>query len=370
MKRLVAVTAVGAMLVAGTALPSAQADTPPLGTSYSAAAKVTPGAGLAPTISTGGAIGGLLDFLSPVLNQVVTPLASGLTSLPSTLVSSLVSGLLGAGYVANSPSSAQPPPSSGYPDCGSNGWNSSDCYGPLVPSISVPPLLTLGTGTLQGYAAADSTGSYAAAGTADPALSLLGVSVGDLGVSSSTSQCLSPSRVCSSSSALTSVSLLGNTVAVKSTSSGLQVSLGGGSFVALSALTATTVTGAGVTAHLQAQGAALRIGIDLSLGQLLSALGIANTLDSLGATDNGSTISLNLVIGNGSTSTTDVTKAWGLELSAGLAVNVALSVLGLVSVNLSAPDSSTGNLFDIQFAYSAAANADNSNVSGAPPDLT
>lgn len=370
--KLIALTAAGTLAAGFLAVPAVAADPSSLGASYSAAAKVTPGAGVAPVVTTTGAIGGLLDFLTPVLDQVVTPLTAALTTLPSTLISDLVAGLTGSGYVANSPTSAQSPPASGFPTCGSNGWSTDDCYGPLVPTISAAPLLTLGTGTLQGYAAADSTGAYARSRTAGLTLSLLGVSVGNIGVSDSTSQCLA-TRVCSSTASLTGVSLLGGAVRVQSDSSGaVQVSLNNGSFVALSSLTSsTTVSAAGVTAHVQGQGSMLRVGIDLSLTQLLGALGVADVLGTLGATDAGTTASLTLTVGTGKATATDTTKAWGLELGVGLSANVAISVLGLISVGVSAPDTTTnGDLFDAQFAYTAAANADSTNTSGAPPELT
>jgi hypothetical protein len=106
MKRtLVSLIATASLVVV--ALPGSAAADTPLATSYAAAAKVTPGAGLAPQVTTAGALGGLLDFLTPVLDNVVTPLTTQLLSLPTTLVSDVVSGLVGAGYEANSPNTPQ-----------------------------------------------------------------------------------------------------------------------------------------------------------------------------------------------------------------------------------------------------------------------
>jgi hypothetical protein len=353
------------------ALPAAAtAVTPTLGSSYAAAAKVTPGSGVTASVSTSGAIGGLLDFLTPVLDDVVTPLSTQLTALPGTLVDSVVAGLLGTGFSATSPGAAQSPPASGYPDCSTSGWNTGDCYGPLVPSVSAAPLVTIGTGTVQGYAAADATGSYARAQTTDLVLSLLGVSIGDLGVATSSSQCLA-TRVCSSAGQLAGVSLFGGALAVRTDSTGaLQVSVGGGAYASLTAFTSTTVTGSGVTAHAAAQGSTLRVGVDLTLDQLLTTLGIADTLSQLGAADAGSTVTLTLSFGSGTSTGTDDTRAWGLDIGVGLAVNASISVLGLVSVNLTVSDTSAnGDLLDLQLGYSAAANADD-NPTGGPPNLT
>jgi hypothetical protein len=352
---------------------AAAADPAALNTSYAAAAKVTPGGGVTPQLTTSGALGSLLDFLTPVLNQVVTPLTTQLTGLPSTLVADLVTGLTASGYSAASPTSAQSPPASGFPNCSSNGWSADDCFGPLVPTVSAAPLLTVGSGTLQGYAAADSTGAFGQAQTAGVLLSVLGISVGNLGAATSASQCLS-SRVCTSSATLTSLSLLGGTVAAKTASDGsLLVSLSGGSYAALSTLSSpVTLTPAGIlSASAQAVGGALQLKIGLSLTDLLSAFGIPNVLASLNATDTGSTVSLTLTIGPGTKSATDSATAWGLEVGIGLSANIQLSILGLVTVGVVVPaDSTTGNLVDLQLAYTSAANADVVNPSGAPPALT
>ena len=370
MKRtLVSLIATASLVVV--ALPGSAAADTPLATSHAAAAKVTPGAGLAPQVTTAGALGGLLDFLTPVLDNVVTPLTTQLLSLPTTLVSDVVSGLVGAGYEANSPNTPQSPPSSGFPDCSTGTWTSATCYGPLVPTISAAPLLTLGTGTLQGYAAADATGSYSAARTAGLDLSVLGISLGDLGVASSSSQCLA-SGVCSSAGTLASLSLLSGVVSARTATDGsLQVSVNGSSFAPLSALTSpTTVSAAGVTATVQAQGAALRVNVALSLDQLLGALGIADVLSSLNASVLSSTITLSLTIGAGQATTTGGVSAWGLELGLGLSADIEISVVGLVQVSVVVPgDATSGNLLDLELAYTTATSAASTGLSGAPPDL-
>jgi hypothetical protein len=295
-----------------------------------------------------------------------------LTSLPSTLVADLVAGLTAAGYDADSPSTAQAPPSSGFPTCTAGTWNADDCYGPLVPTVSAAPLLSLGTGTLQGYAAADSTGAYARAGTAGVLLSLLGVNVGNLGLADAAAQCLA-NGTCTATSTLTGLSLLSGTVAAKTAGDGsLLVSIAGGPYVAVSTLSSpVSVSAAGVlSATVQAQSGALRIKVGLGLTDLLAALGIGASLSSVNATDAGSAVTLSLTIGPGTKSSSAAASAWGLDVSVGLDVNVQLSVLGLVTVGLAAPDSATGNLVDLQLAYASAADTDNSPISGAPPALT
>jgi hypothetical protein len=341
-----------------------------LGTSYAAAAKVSPGGGLSPTISTSGAIGALLDFLTPVLNDVVTPLTTALTSLPSTLIADVAAGLDGSGYVANSPDTAQSPPGSGFPTCGSTGWTGGDCFGPLLPAVSAAPLISVGTGTVQGYGAADATGAYGAAQTSNVAVSLLGISLGSLGVAGSTSQCLA-NRVCSSTGTLTGLSLLSGAVAAKITGGALQVSLNGGAYKSLGSITSpVTLSAAGITATAQTVNGMLQLNVGLSLDSLLTALGIADVLSSLGASDNGSTITLTVNLGAGTSTSTDTTSGWGLEVGLGLSANVSISVLGLIGITVAAPDTTTtGDLMDMQLAYSAATNADVS-AAGAPPALT
>jgi hypothetical protein len=374
MKRSFIAAAATLALGATVAVPPAvaTADSPALGTSYATAAKVTPGGGITTTVTTGGAVGGLLDFLTPVLEGLIDPLTSQLLSLPGTVVNDLSSGLSGAGLSANSPSSPLSPPSSGYPDCSSSGWSSDTCFGPLVPNISAAPLLTLGTGTLQGYAAADSSGAYGKARTAGIVLSLLGLPLGTLGVAESSSRCLT-GHDCTSGGTLTGLSLLGGAIAAQTGSDGgLQVSVGGGALLPASSLSApVTVNAAGLTASVQsAANGTLQVSVGLGLSSLLSALGIGS-LDALNGTDAGSTIALTLTIGSGASASSTSSSAWGLEIGLGIQADIAISVLGIVSVGLSIDsDSGTGNLADLQLAYSAATPPDNVNPSGAPPALT
>ena len=83
---------------------------------------------------------------------------------------------------------------------------------------------------VQGYATGDSTGYYAAARTASPTLSAVGVSVGSLGVVTSSASCLADGS-CTASSAVTGASLLGGLIRVQTGAGGsapLQFSLDGG----------------------------------------------------------------------------------------------------------------------------------------------
>jgi hypothetical protein len=170
------------------------------------------------------------------------------------------------------------------------------------------------------------------------------------------------------------LSLLGGQVKAQTDSNGLlQVSTNGGPFVGVSSLSSpVSVAGAGVTATAQSQGAALRVNISMRLDDLLAALGISADLDSLNTTVTSSAITLGLSIGTSTTSGADTAESAGLELGVGLSTNVQLSVLGLATVSLTAPDTTaTGNLVDLQLAYASAANtAPQSDPSGAPPALT
>lgn len=371
MKRAwIALTAGAAALAVAVPSP-AQANPPVPATSYAAAVKISPGAGVSTQVTTGGAIGGLLDFLTPVLNQVVTPLTSQLSALPGTLVSDLAT-LTGGGYSASSNGSTTSPPSSGYPTCSAGGWTSDNCFGPTVPNVAAAPLLSVGTGTLQGYATADSTGAYGQARTAGVMLTVLGLPIGNLGAVESSAQCLS-TGVCKGQATLADLSLLGGAITARTGDDGsLQVALNHSAFATVGSYgSPTTLAGTGLTASAQAAGGRLKVTISLSLDQLLSALGVPNTLVDLNASDAGSTIALTVTIGSSSSSDSESAKAAGLQIGLGVNAAIGISILGLATIQVAAQDTSdTGDLVDLQLGYTTAASGDNVGPSGAPPDLT
>jgi hypothetical protein len=326
------------------------------GSSYSTAAKSTPGTGIAPVTTTTG----LLSFLSPVISGVVNPLTAALTALPSTLLTDVAAGLTGSGLQATNPGIAQTAPSAGtYPaSCASGGWNSSDCYGPTIPTVSAAPLLALTSGATQGFATGDSTGYTARAKIADPNLTVLGLNIGDLGLVEASSFC--STSACTSTQALSNLSLLGGAVQAKIASGNLfQVSVAGGAYVTVSGLSTKSGTGGGLPYTVSANGNLLKVQIGLSLTQLLTGLGLGNLLSTVsGLADAGSTASLTLVIGPGTAPVTGSTQTWGLEVGVDLSASISLSLLGLAGVTIAVPTgisgANYGDLLDLKLAYTNA----------------
>jgi hypothetical protein len=145
------------------------------------------------------------------------------------------------------------------------------------------------------------------------------------------------------------------------------VSINGGEFQPVSALTGSqSVTDGAVTAQVSAAGSALEVSVPLTLDQLLTALQQPDTLDSLGATDAGSTITLDLILGGQDTGTAGNRTA-GLRVGLGLSADVEISVYGLLGASLTFADSNGGNLADIQLAYTAATGFDGSSSGGTDP---
>ena len=219
------------------------ADSGSLGTSYAAAANVTPGTGIDPVVSTNGDIADLLDFLSPVLDQFVAPVTAALSALPTTMSSDLAADL-DASYVANSSNAAQPAPADDtYPDCTADGWSADNCYSSDAITSAVNPVVSLSASSVRGFAAGDTTGSKSAAHTSGVTLSALGIDLGSLGTATSSAVCL-PHGTCTTTDAFSGANLLDGTIAAKSAADGsVLVSLNGADYQPASGLAdGTTVT--------------------------------------------------------------------------------------------------------------------------------
>ena len=340
----------------GTAASSASG----AGSSHSAAAAVSSTtSGL--TVTSSGTLVGI--DVTKLTTNLINPLVNGLTALPTTLVNNLITSLTASGLSADNPASQQQRPSSGtFPTCGQQGWTSSDCYGPLTPSISAAPVITLSTGATQGYATGDSQGYIAAARTADPTLNLLGLSIGDLGVMDSQAKC--STSTCSATQNLSGGSLLSGAVTYTVADGTLAakvngVSLAGGS---------KSITWGGLATTVTVNGNLLTLSITLGLTQILTALGLPSLLTSVlsilglgGLSDAGTSATLTVKIGPGTTVNAGASAAaWGLDVSADLSAVAlklkGLSLLGLLNLGTvtigasgTAPD-----LFDLKLAYSSA----------------
>lgn len=364
MNRRVALAGVGSVAVLGLlagSLPGiADSSTTTTGSAHSAAATVNSAtSGL--TVTSSGTLAGV--NLTSLTTNLINPLVNGLTALPQSLVNSLVSGLAGTSLQADNPASQQQRPATGtYPTCGQQGWSSTDCYGPLTPSISAAPALTVSTGATQGYATGDSAGYIAAAHTANPNISLLSLNLGNLGVVDSSAQC--STSTCSATQSLTGGSLLGGAVTVSVANGTQSVKVNGTSLPSGS----TSITWGGLATTVTVNGNLLTLKITLGLSQVLTALGLPNLLTSVlsllglgNLADNGSTATLTVKIGPGSTvNAATSASSWGLEVSADLAATLKIqgfNLLGLLSVGtitISATGASSPDLFDLKLAYSSA----------------
>lgn len=364
MKRPIALAAAVSVVAALILVPTAGAgaETTVVNTSYAAAAQVNPGAGLNTTLTTTGSLGGLFDFLTPVLTQVVNPLNARIQSLPNVVVTDLVTELTGVHLNASSSDTGQSAPGSGYPDCSSGQWNSDTCYGPVGANAGLDSIMTVGTPSVQGYATADATGAYGAARTASVSANLLGVSFGSLGTVESSSKCL-VSKDCSSTASVSGVSLIGGKVAARVDASGLTVSVNGSSYGPVGNYsTPVSVTGGGQQATVQAQNGQLLVTTPMSLAQLLSAFSLP-PLTGLNATDAGSTINVDLLLGAGNPNGDKSTNSWGLEVGIGFQASIQINVAGLVNVSLvTGGPTPTSNLADLKLAFTSADDVDTASI--------
>ena len=355
-RRRIAVLTALTCAVAVTVPAAVPASATSTGSSYSAAAYGTAG-----TLNvTAGGTG-----LTGTLASLLTPLTSALNGLANSLASTLVTSITNAGLTATTPASTQSAPASGFPNCTTGGWNRQDCYSASSGNaLGVPGVLSLGLNAAQGYAAADSTGYQAAAQVADPSLSLLGISIGDLGVAQSSATCPTTGS-CSASVSLTNASLLGGLIKLKTATGSnlLQVQLGTNPWIPLSSLgTSLTAVGTGISA--KADGTFLQINISISLTQLLSGLGLGGLLSSLAGLDlTGTSLTLSVLVGPGS-STSNGATAWGLDVGLDLSGSINISATSLLSgllgsASITIPSGITGsptalgNLASLELAYTA-----------------
>ncbi|GAB2482261.1 hypothetical protein [Jatrophihabitans fulvus] len=344
--------AVAAAVIAGSLTPTAPdaraGSAPGQGSASARAAQATTGS---ITVVTSGGL--LSSLVAPVNSALAVPL----TQLPGRLSAALAAGLTGAGLQASSGTTRQPRPTSGYPTCGQRGWSATNCYGPLVPAVSAPPLAVLGTGTVQGYATGDGAGWVAASRAANLQLQLLGITLGDLGVADARATCTT--TTCTADRSLTGGSLFGGALTV-SVANGSTLAKVGNTVVGSTALPVVP----GVTATLNQN--LLTVKIDLGLTQLLTLLG--TTLSALGSllggttTDTGTTATLVVTLGPGAVVSNNggQSSAWGLAVGVGLTASLNLGVSGLLGLlgGLTSVGVTVGgtqpNLASLQLAYATA----------------
>jgi hypothetical protein len=287
--------------------------------------------------------------LGSAIADLIQPIVDLLTQQVNSTVSGAVVGLLNSS--GNTADTTTGP--SSYPT------------GPLL-NVGVPGILALTLNGPSGSVSASSS-AYAATSTfTDPQLSVLGISLADLGVANASVNCPTGSGDPSATVSLSVVSLFGGLVKAKlaSGSNLLQVSLNGGAYQSISGLS-TTLANGGSTLSVRANGNFLQVSVTISLSTLLGSLGLGGLLGALGsAVDiSGTALTLALDIGPGNTppvaGATSAT-AWGLEVGADLSGTVSVSVLGLLgalggSAVITIPSgisgTSAGNLLDLKLGY-------------------
>lgn len=382
---LAAAAIAAAVGISGAAAPG-QAASGGNGQAYAAVAYAQPAAGALTPVAqppqplvSGGLLGTVLSLLglnnitqvtSALTNNVANPLVAQLAALPQGIISNLTAGLIGANLSATSPAVQQPrPPAGTFPTCGSGGWTTSDCYGPLVPAVSGAPVITLATGLAQGYATGDSAGYVAAAKTVDPVLALLGIPIGDLGTITASAACGNlPNANCTGTQTVSGISLLGGAItATVADGAFTTIKVNGLSLPA----TGKTITALGLNVGIKLNGNLLSLSISVGTDKLLSALGTSlSALTSalglgLNLGDTGTSATLTLNIGPSSPPTAGATSAtaYGLAVTASLQADIKLGVSIAVplvgTVNVAGVEvtagSTTGppNLLDLDLGYAA-----------------
>lgn len=350
-----------ALLAASLSRGAEAASAPGDGSSEARAAAVTAGTQLSLT-SKVSLLGGLLGtdtITGPLTNAVVTPLANALLALPNTITTNLANALVGVGFAARSTDGQQQRPASGFPTCGMRGWDSTNCFGPLLPAVAAPPAVILATGATQGYATGDATGYVAGARVANPNLTLLGFPLGDLGVIESTASCKSTASSCSATQAINDGSLLQGKLA-------LSFAQGGGLIAKINGVTVPaagqTITVAGFSVNVKVDGNLATLTVTLGLSQLLAAAGLSDLLSAasgLGVlTDDGTAATMTIKLGPGAVTQSSPASAWGLAVTADLTVAVKLKLLSLLGISLASVSITSGttpaSLVDLKLAYTAA----------------
>ncbi|MCW2496929.1 hypothetical protein [Jatrophihabitans sp.] len=314
--------------------------------------------------------------LSALQSAILAPVQSTLGALTTSLSQNTLNGLVQAAPVsASNDSTMLTRPTSGYPTCGSGGWDASgtgNCYNPTQTlNIAAAPLATVTTGLLQGYATDDATGYVGASSVASPVVSLLGLNILNLGLVQSQATC-NQTPTCAATETMSSSSLLGGAVTMSVANGVDSVAVNG---VSLLPSTSKTITFSGMSTKISLNATNLvTVAITLNSSTLLTALGIPSIFSSLpsllsgllgGLTNGGVSATLTVTVGPGNTIVTGTNAtAWGLAVTADLEASVSiggLSLLGLLplsgGVTLSVGDTTPGsgpNLLNMEFGYARA----------------
>ena len=310
----------------------------------SATAKAAYGSAVTISPSVPSGSGMLGSTVTSVLQSLVDTLTS---TIDSTLSTAIISLLNLSGDTADT-----------------NGGATSYPRGATL-GATRPGVLSLAINGPSGSVTADASGYSATSTFSHSTLSVLGISVADLGVATATATCPTSGSP-SASIALNGVSLFSGAVQAKvaNGSGRLQVSLNGGAYQSINGLSSTLTQVPGTSVSVRANGNFLQVAVTISLDTLLGALGLSTLLSGLsGLVDtSGTALTLAITIGPGSSSDSSGATAWGLEVGADLSGTVSvnmLSVLGglLGGATITIPSgisgTSYGNLLDLKLAYAA-----------------
>jgi hypothetical protein len=324
----------------------------------SATAKAAYGsaATIAPTAPTGSGL------LGTTVTSLVQPIVDALTYAVNSLTAKAVVGLLNSS--GNTADTTTGPAS--YPT------------GPLG-KVALPGLLNVALYGPQGSVSATSSAYSATSKFTSADLSVLNLSIGDLGVASASVTCPTPGTGTPSAAlTLSGVSLIGGLIKAQlaNGSNLAQVSLNGGSWQAITGVSSILTAVPNTTLQVRANGDFLQVSESIGIDRLLAALGLGGLFSGLpGQIDTHDTdLTLSITIGPGSSTANGNTgiSAWGLEVGVDVSGTIAvkeLSSLGLlggqavITIPSGITGSHYGNLMDLKLAYATC-------TSGAAPAST
>jgi hypothetical protein len=171
----------------------------------------------------------------------------------------------------------------------------------------------------------------------------------------------------------TSVSVLGGLVTLNVANGAIaNLTVNGTSIGALSSLTPTTVG----AVKVQSYGTAVKLGVTLSLANLLSTLNLnSSAVSELLGDVTSSSLTLSVIVGPNTSVTSTSAKAWGLGVGVDLSGSLTFNLLNLVGARVLLPTGISGgnygNLVDVRLGYasctSGSASSSPSSTPAVPP---
>jgi hypothetical protein len=377
LKRVLAPVIVAAMLVGAAAPAAAESEPGSDAVSSSTGWQVNRGSfGLEVSLPPDSLVGGLLGWaLNPIINNILTPVTSALNGIPAAVVNPLLGAVAGES-TAGTPSSGSPAsepfslaagnsPSSGNPASCTDA--SGTCYASPITVGADLGILKLALGTVHGLTEPVSTASgydlVAQSQVAGLDLGLLGIDLLKLDALTSSTRCTvvgeGTPRATASSAGL---SLLGGivTVGIAEGTGALNVSIAGTPIVGLGAVDLDAIAGdIGSLVDVSLDEHLLRVGIGLSVEDLLRSLGVPGLWDLLRTLVlKKADAKIVLEISNGLRADETSAEAAGLHLGDGLDVNIEANLLRLVGARIATAVSAAAaanNLVSLDLARTSCA---------------